>query len=572
VINTKEGQKIEPQKYISSDGLVWFLFDEKDTSLPLVGNLDPETGVIVCAPLARVDKRVESIKAWSGARYSRFPGEPWEIYGEIAGKSKNIADEKLEETFINYGHASVADMANLHVDITGIPMHICMNIFNLGYVNSGQEKSTRYQKKFGEASLSPVGLFLTDELSPDKKEVLEEKCQEIGETALGFFAKYKERLGEEYRKFYRPESEQIKSLDNRVLDTARSFLLLGHQSGMRMVTTARDWARIIGELSSSPIPLYPKVANQIKRLLAPEAVEEETLAFLAEAPSLIKHAEVNSTVNNNLGELRRYLLRETNLLSKVGIKKEFGGKVEQKVKVFPKNSSAVKKLAFEYCLSLWPGIDQDKLYSWLSRCDSSTKSKIHEIIFQNHNQYKELPGYARTTDITFNLDIALGELRDFNRHKSVARFYNLPMVFTDSALTRDTVLQILSQGFILPLYLTDIPEFELISKGFELDMRKLYGKIYDLVDCAGIWGVEDYSFIYNLLPLAQKITLILSSDPKSSNYINHLRVKEGGHINYRMLAYDMARATGRFGAYASGFSKNIKRPDPANGEEFFSRK
>src|SRR5260221_14788020 len=103
---------------------------------------------------------------------------PWDILHEMGQRGVN-ADQNLEEMFHRYGHASVGDMARLDVDMGKIPMHLCLALFNEGSINSGQEKSTRYQAAFGRAVLHPIKNYLPESLPQQDVERLEEAYQSL---------------------------------------------------------------------------------------------------------------------------------------------------------------------------------------------------------------------------------------------------------------------------------------------------------------------------------------------------------------------------------------------------------
>ena len=142
-------------------------------------------------------------------------------------RKESIPDQKLEETFQGYGHASVGDMARLSVDMGRVPMHLCLSLFQEGSVNSGQEKSTRYQTTFGKALLHPIKHYLPTHLS--KEEALEADYQSFGTHARELFARHKAVLQEAFEQYYQVDStdrRQNSVLTSRVLDCVRSFYYL----------------------------------------------------------------------------------------------------------------------------------------------------------------------------------------------------------------------------------------------------------------------------------------------------------------------------------------------------------
>lgn len=566
------GGSLEPEReLVTPDGYRWFTFSAEDTGLRLVCLEDIGIGVILATALANPEKRTAAHKAWAGARQSRAPGTPWEIMNEMGEKGID-PDKKLEETFVGYGHASVGDMARLQVDFVNIPMHLAFSLFNNASINSGQEKSTRYQQRFRSAVLHPISNCLPEGLPNGDLEVVEGGYQALGELSLSLFAKHRELLAAVFTDFYKPENVgQRNALASRVLDCARSFLLLGQLTGMSFEDSARDFSRIIGEMKASPIYLYNKVAFQLERLLAPSLEEEGFLGFRAESPSLIRHTEENPIVNQNLLELQKFIAHNTNLLEFVGTNCNFATPVEQSVELLAREFTEGEKMVAQYLLTLWPSLDRAQLLSWVCNQDTETKEKISEIIMAGHNNYKELPLMAATRGMSVVFTTSLGEARDFNRHRAWGRFISLPLTY-GMPLDWDRGTDILFQGFTLPLYLTEVEEFSSLREEFEKDLLDYYLKVEQFVRAMKkqFGDFIDYSFVLNLLPLAHQIDLWMHGDPKQALYFTDRRTRPGGHINYRVLAWEANQLIADSDPYLSAMRLD-NEPNPASRDEFFDR-
>ena len=549
----------------------WFTYAPEVTGLRLICLEDLETGTVVTTTVAHHKLRTAAHRAWAGARQSRSAGLPWEILCQMGEKGID-PDQKLEEMFRGYGHSSVGDMARLSVDMGKIPMHLCLSLFQEGSTNSGQEKSTRYQTTFGKALLHPIKHYLPTHLS--QNEHLEADYQAFGTYARELFTKHQAVLQEAFGQYFQidlSDRQQTSALTSRVLDCVRSFLLFGQWSGMSFETSARDWSRILSELKASPLAYYRKVAIQIERLLAPSKEEEEALGYKAEAPGLIRHTSPQFTTNSNLQALKQLLLQKTDLLQQVPLQKGSPKLVEQRVRMIEPEYTEGERLVAASILLLWPGLDSNRLLKWIQNQDADAKKTISSVLFLNHSNYCELPSYARTTRMTLVIEGCLGELRDFNRHRAWGRFSPLPLVFGEP-VTRNTVDQLLSRGFGLPCYLTDIPEMASYKVAMEQDLREYYDKLQEFVAKveANYHDSIDYSFVLNLLPLAHRVDLWMHGDPKQSLYLTKQRTRPGGHINYRMLAYEASQLLAISDPYLSAlWIKN--RPDPKSREEFFDR-
>ncbi|HLJ33663.1 MAG TPA: hypothetical protein VKU38_08435 [Ktedonobacteraceae bacterium] len=569
----KAETEMQPEKDFIADSYRWFTYSADVTGLRLICLEDITTGTVTTTTVANSHTRTASHRAWAGARQSRAAGMPWEILHAMGEKGVD-PDQKLEEMFRTYGHASVGDMARLAVDMGKIPMHLCLALFNEGSLNSGQEKSTRYQASFGKAILHPIRHYLPENVAEEDIEQLEKEYQSFGAVSLELFAKHKASLLREFGQYYRADTtkpDEKSALLSRVLDCVRYFLLFGQWSGMSFETSARDWSRIIAELGASPLPYYQKVAAQFVKLLAPTAEEEQILDYKAEAPGLIRHTAPLHTTNRNLHRLKQFLEEQTDLLQRVPIHRGFPKRVEQRVDMIDPVFTEGDRLVAEYVLLLWPGLERNQLLHWVHAQDDETKQSISAMIFSGHTNYCELPGFARTTRMTLVVESFLGELRDLNRHRAWGRFFPIPLVFGER-LTKSTIEQILARGFGLPLYLTDIPTFADYKTAFERDFVSYYTKLHEFLErVSSIYrDTIDYAFVLNLLPLAHQVDLWMHGDPKQATYFTMQRSRPGGHINYRTLAYEANQLLAQYDPYFSAMQLS-KRPDPASREEFFDR-
>lgn len=562
---------LSPTREVINGSDYWFYFSRKQTKLPLIGMQDTDTGFVLTSPLCYLNERPAAIKAWSGARHSRAPGYSWEIMHEIAEREVN-ADEKIEQTVRGFGHASVADMARLHVNVENVPMYLAMGLFNLSPIHNGQEKSTRYQKRFGKARLLPLENYLPEVFHGQESEQLVTKYEALGQYSLAAFEEMREITTRAYTSFYKPEDEdQIRSLGNRVLDTSRPFLLMGLLTGQVFETSAREWSRVIGDLKASPVPTIRNFAFQVERFLAPGFDIEGAMGFKAEAPSLIKYTEVNDITNDNVRTLKEFLeAREdfrglpiaTNLNATL---------VQESTGLLSRAYTEAERMVAQYALTVWPGLKLENLLNWASSISKEDKMIIGEIITHGHDHHKELPLMAATTSMTGVIKAMLGELRDFNRQRGMRRFLNLPIVH-GASIDYQTVVQILSKGYGIPLYLSEVKEFSGERARYCKLAGGYYRRMFDLVESyKRIFGPDaDYSFIFSVLPLMQNSELLMHGDPKQFFYVPHLRVRNGGGINYRVTAYTLADAVARRDPYLTSF-KIADRPDPRSREQFFDR-
>lgn len=560
---------IKADKTLKTNIGEWSFYNEEKTGLSVITYYSNNTGVVLAEILSNPKKRVAAHIAWAGARHSRSPEDTIDILVEMGEKGVD-PDEKLDTTFKNYGHASVADMARFAVQFNNVPMHVPMHLFNDTYVNSGQEKSTRYQRQFGSVIMHPLLLYIPEDI---KKESfineLNNDFENLGVLALKNFNDLKPKITDAYEKFFKPENSAEKSaLNTRVLDTIRFNLLLGQSSGFALETSARDWARIISHLKASPMNYYNNLGYQLETLLAPGKNIESELGFRAEAPSLIEFTDADYTLRNNLDKIKEFYNNNIHLSRR---NSKFLGLQNQKVSILNNKYRSGLKMAAQYFLNLFPDTDYNTLLYELNSMPVEKKIELSNIIFNNHNHQKELPSqFASTSDITIIFEGTLGELRDFNRHRAWGRFLQYIPIYYGEETNYNKAISIMNKGFGLPLYM-DIPEFKHLKLEMKERLEKYYENAFAFMEKSHKYlGDVSYDFFINILPLAARSNIWMHGNPKQANYLTNLRVRPGGHINYRILTYDAARLLADNDPFLKGLELK-KRPDPADRNEFFNR-
>jgi thymidylate synthase ThyX len=187
-----------------------------------------------------------------GARYSRSSMGYEEIVAQIGDDADTAVDRIFK--FVDYGHASIADMVPVAMFVDGCSMLFAFVMFNLCQQQAGQECSTRYiqmnedvRQWHGDKTVSTALLgHYTNAISaytavaPDP---------ETKNTSPGMV----ERLRR-----------------NWVLDRARVYLPLGAPTGLMMLQSAREWVRVIQLLKNAPrsLPEFHSAAEIMLERLA----------------------------------------------------------------------------------------------------------------------------------------------------------------------------------------------------------------------------------------------------------------------------------------------------------------
>ena len=545
----------------------------KKDSISILTLKDLNNDLRLTTGLPHRKKRIAAYIAWWLARHSRSSENAVEISKEMGMKGVN-PDQKLEQTFVNYGHASVGDMARLPVHIDNVPMHLPLALFNLGVINSGQEKSNRYQD-FKKSKLHSGENYMPSKLKNIWNYLFEHDYQAIGSMEMKSFNAHVNEVREAFTQFFKPETKKQKaSLETRVLDSARCNLLLGNQTGMGFETSAREWSRIIGLLKASPMkPFYLDFAETLQNFLCPIEELESKLDFAAQAPSLIRHANAQNLTNENLEALKKYIKVNRIFSDRFpgndnGLETSYSN---QSINFLSRNISTGERVLLQYLKIISPASSTKNILEWIRERSNEEQKKLSEIIFKGHGKHNEMP-LGRVTNDTLESKMSLGEMRDLNRHKAYGRFLPLPLLFGDTSFNSiDSILN--NQNYGIPLYLKEKP-FKKLGEKMKETLEKHYKQvsIFFTSVVSEFRGDTDYGVILNLLPLAHQLDFFMHGDPSQDTYMTNLRVAPGGHINYRDLAYGANYLIADSDPLLEGLriSEELK-PDPLNREQFFDR-
>lgn len=230
--------------------------------------------------------------AATGARYSRSNDGLETIVSKIDWKN---TDKSVDNIFkmVDYGHASIADMAPVAMFIDGLSLYAVNFLWAQCYTASGQESSTRYIKMDSSGVMTPKELGIKNEkeyYSHIKKAFSNyNQATEIWTT----LAQKDPTIMKIPKEVVEDKSEKgLKRLDrmtkNYALDRARIFLPLTIKKNAMLIMSARAWVDIISTLLSHPLPEFQNLGEKLK----------EELAHVT--PRLIKHAVFKEDVAQTL--------------------------------------------------------------------------------------------------------------------------------------------------------------------------------------------------------------------------------------------------------------------------------
>ncbi|MGA1046546.1 MAG: hypothetical protein ACO3UU_00920 [Minisyncoccia bacterium] len=539
--------------------------DPDITDLVIVSVTDNRTGYTVRTALPNSGKQTASIMAFAGARFSRSALSAEELFQEIRQAGSN-ANEKLANIFRNYGHSSVADMAQLFAYIEQIPDYYSTMFFNETSVGGGQQRSTRYQD-FGNSQ--PLGL---DSLGVDKSlenyDAINQKLLDLQQYSLDKYKYWQEVLTTEYIKLYEIEqtnNSQTGALVARVFDSTRYFLPSGlmNKTSLAYITSAREWARLISVFKASKEYNLVCLAEQLEIIFAPEESIAQALGYTPEAPDLIRHTEADTVTRDNLIELKNYLQNELNIEQSL----EFTNTVQYQqleVELLDIKLTAGAKILLQNILTLYPNAHIQSILEFISNLSQEQQIQISKILFKDFNHHKQMGNLFRVNTHSFVLTCSNSELRDLNRHRAWGRY--IPILNTTNYQT------ILYTGYTLPLYLTQNPALTEIRQEFEQDLQEYYNQVQEFIDISSEYEWFPQYIYIQLLPFAHIFTSFFHASPKEISYMTQLRVRPGGHINYRYLAYEI----GILGAKTEPLLQamipdHFIKPDACSREEFIDR-
>lgn len=544
--------------------------DPKETDLTVVSLKDHRTGYVVRTALSDSERQTPSIMAFVGARYSRSSDSAEDIFKEIKASGKN-AQEKLAAIFRAYGHASVADMSELFGYIENIPQLYAFKFFYTTSIGGGQERSTRYQD-FSGLSLQELECFLP----PDQRvglvdrqdyEIVDDAFQKLQAKSLIKYNKWVKILTSKFAEVYGVDinnKKQKSALTARVFDTARSFLLNGvnHKTSLAWITSAREWSRIISVFKSSGEFELRSLAEQIEYLFAPDSEVSSKLGYLPQAPDLIKYTLADETTSNVLRDLKNFLVNKTDFLKNFAIQEDLKF-VPLEVKLVDCRIDVYSKALIQNILCLYPSCDFNSVWNWVKKLSNNVQKQISEIMFKNFDHHKQMGNPFRVNSLSYEINSSFAEVRDLNRHRAWGRF--IPMLEVT-----DNFTEIFYHGYTLPLYLTDNPKLFSLKSSFEEDLLEYYSNLKRFIDDLKGNNWFPRHLILQLLPFAHNTRFWLHGSVKELSYLTKLRVRPGGHINYRQLAYQMAEISAQSSPLANGLKLNSK-PDPSSSEQFFDR-
>ena len=322
--------------------------------------------------------------AATGARYSRSNDGLDAILAKIDPENPDKSIESIFR-FIDYGHASVADMVPVALFMDGISMWLAYHIWSLCPTAGGQESSTRYIKLASEnlpdAAEIGVPKSQRDEWQSSMNEALENY-----ETALAFWHDVAERDPSVMRipsELLNDESDKASKAvarmkRNYAFDRARYFLPAALKTNVMMIQSARAWVGLCQQLFSHALPEAHELAMRIR--------DELELV----APRMIKHAAKSESFARGIEIEWKQLINIAWMTMNSAPAPEFD----------------VASIRSNPRLEVWGAPDDGGAI-------------FAEDLRQHDTRYAFIGEELRRTPVRFGWgQIAFGDIRDLNRHRT----------------------------------------------------------------------------------------------------------------------------------------------------------
>jgi thymidylate synthase ThyX len=541
-------------------------------NLALVSLKDNRTNVTVHQIVPNTKISVASLTCFSGARFSRCPLGTISIFNEIV--ERHIDSDQRSGAITSYGHASIAEMAIDVLYIEGTPDLYAALMFCQSSVGAGQHSSTRYIN-FGNAKpvdLSEFVVPIFDEsvLPRNKRREFSEvndKFYEYQKYLIKQFNSWQTKIYDLYASHFEIDltsKKQVSALEARVLDTVRAFLPKGLflKTNFCYVTNAREWGGIISFFKSRQDPAVQMLGEQIKFILVPEPEMAKAIGFEPENPAVVKYTQAEEKFGSSLQKVVKFI-QKYNLEPALSISMSRNSEsLPQCTKVI--SISAGEKVAIQTILSIYPRANYLAVYIAISELNDLQKRELSSAIFDGYDCYHQMGNTARTGDITYLIMMAHSEMRDFVRHRAWGRYS--PNLYAET-----DYLNSHKSGYILPLYLTEIPEFNTVCQEFAIDIAKAFDMRTEFSNLVANLSWFPQYILPQMDLFCHRIALWFHGSPKEVSYLTDRRRRNGGQINYRLLAWQMAKEASELEPLLSGLLLRSPEPDPTSREEFVDR-
>jgi thymidylate synthase ThyX len=322
--------------------------------------------------------------AATGARYSRNNEGLEAIYSKIDPVNP---DKSVDSIFkmVDYGHASIADMAPVAMFIDGVSQYLAYLLWAISPTASGQESSTRYIQYTSQSILEYELTGLSGLVSEKEYNDFVSNSFKLYDQMLNFWTEYSVknplamRIPESMIKDDSPKAQKTveRLRRNFAFDRSRVLLPMPVKTNVMMVNTARNWVEVCKYLLSSDLPEAQKCGELIKAELA------------LVTPRLIRHANKDFASSAYWEEYKKENQSYAEELKKSVPAVESGSKTSRKV--------------------------EDRLVIF----EKIAEEKVLANLKYRTNRYSRCGNDLSAMPVRMELSgCTLGDLRDLNRHRT----------------------------------------------------------------------------------------------------------------------------------------------------------
>ncbi|MBT3191770.1 MAG: hypothetical protein HN341_04380 [Verrucomicrobia bacterium] len=338
--------------------------------------------------------------AASAARYSRNNEGLESILARIDPENM---DRSVDSIFrmLDYGHQSIADMVPVAMFMDNISIWLAYYVWSLCPTAGGQESSTRYIELGPSALVDPETLGIPEEWVPEWQRAMARAFEAYGK-ALELW----EAIGEAHPSLtaippslLEDSSEKAQKTIARMkrnyrFDRSRYYLPVAAATNVMLVMSSRGWAQLCQHLSSHPAAEAQALARCVREELA------------LSAPRLMKHSGHQTAIEQGIRtELKTLAVAAARGMPKTLVEDAGSTECPPRAEVLVSAPSRGCGLRFAGDLQY-----HDNRYAWMG----ST---------------------LRRTAVRFGWDaMAMGEIRDLNRHRTGNKYCPLRPVGFYSAL------------------------------------------------------------------------------------------------------------------------------------------
>lgn len=366
--------------------------------------------------------------AASGARYSRNNEGIESIVSKIDFSN---TDKSVDGIFkmVDYGHASIADMAPVAMFMDDISIYLAYYLWANAPTAGGQESSTRYLKYSNSACLTKKDIEYEGDIDLDKfyKDAFEHYEKALGiweEIAIKFPNLLNIPLAIQVDKSELGQKKLSRMQRNFAFDRARVYLPIAGKTNVMMINSARSWVELISLLLSSSHSEFNLLGEKLKTELA------------LVTPRLTKHAVQKTETTNVLND-------------------EF--------------------LALQQYIDT-PGENDTAHDGAFLRLYNAPSAGLDSASTHRTNRYSYFGDAPKLTSVIFGWDkIAMAEVRDLNRHRTGSKkLIAIPNGFYDASdqapnnlllekltelgkfgvMAKDQALKLLKEGSTSYMYFT----------------------------------------------------------------------------------------------------------------------